>query len=267
MTCLIMFLVFTTIATNVRCQDARPPPNQELAVEDLKDLLLTSIQQTVSLNELVTQLTQKIVNTMLSVSEITTKVEKIEKSLNQEIEGIKAGMEEEVQALKHSVQKLKNSSEEVEKNFEALKSSSQANFESQESKLNTLEDTVDALETRSSEVKIVNGEESAGNAKCSTVCAGTTGRSSTTTVYHSSTIIYIDVDISGCGFVKIPTVTTSLEGAGGHYVATGAATPYSVTTAGFRIYIKNDHYKTEGVENAAKRLSWNVEWVAVGYTC
>jgi hypothetical protein len=42
------------------------PRPQEEAVDDLKDLMLKSMQQTVSLNELVTELTQKIVNTMLS---------------------------------------------------------------------------------------------------------------------------------------------------------------------------------------------------------
>ena len=41
-------------------------PSPDLAVEDLRDLLLTTIQNTVSLNDLVTQLTQEIVNTMLS---------------------------------------------------------------------------------------------------------------------------------------------------------------------------------------------------------
>ena len=64
------------------------------------------------------------------------------------------------------------------------------------------------------------------------------GRHSTTTAHHTSQSFYIDVDISGCGFVKIPTVTTSLEGTGGHWVASGTASPYSVTPAGFRVYIK-----------------------------
>ena len=40
--------------------------SQEIAIDDLKDLLMTSIQNTIALNDLVTQLTQKIVNTMIT---------------------------------------------------------------------------------------------------------------------------------------------------------------------------------------------------------
>ena len=93
------------------------------------------------------------------------------------------------------------------------------------------------------------------------------GRSSTTTTHHSSEAVYIDVDIRGCGFVKIPTITTSIEGKGGHYTATGTSAVYSASASQFRMYIKNDHYASEGVGNAARRLGWNVEWIAVGYTC
>ena len=51
---------------HVKIQTFQNPDTDELAVEDLKDLLLTSIQNTASLNDLVTQLTHKIVNVMLS---------------------------------------------------------------------------------------------------------------------------------------------------------------------------------------------------------
>ena len=51
---------------HVKIQTFQNPDTDELAVEDLKDLLLTSIQNTVALDDLVTQLTQKIVDVMLS---------------------------------------------------------------------------------------------------------------------------------------------------------------------------------------------------------
>ena len=57
---------FAICHLDAKIQTFQHPDTDELAVEDLKDLLLTSIQNTVSLNDLVTQLTQKIVNIMLS---------------------------------------------------------------------------------------------------------------------------------------------------------------------------------------------------------
>ena len=50
----------------VKTQTFQNPDTDELAVEDLKDLFLTTMQNTASLNDLVTQLTQKIINIMLS---------------------------------------------------------------------------------------------------------------------------------------------------------------------------------------------------------
>jgi len=262
----VIFLLATS--TNVKTQEG-------FGVEDLKDLLSTSIKHTTSLNGLVTQLTQKIVNTMLSLGEMTNKVDEMDKAWNQEIEGIKASFAEEIFAVKQSMQlefqKLKNSSEadlqSLEAKLDALREDSEAGHQSQETQLKKMSDEIDAIKTTIFDVKIINGEEDAGNPKCSKVCAGTTGRHSTATAHHSSQSFYIDVDISDCGFVKIPTVTTSLEGTGGHYHASGTASPYSVTPAGFRVYIKNASYESEGVQKAAKRHQWNVEWVAVGYTC
>ena len=81
-------------------------------------------------------------------------------------------------------------------------------------------------------------------------------------------MLQIDVDISGCGFVKIPTITTSLEGSSSHYKAIGASNLYSATTSGFTVYITNPSYTTgTRLRDAARNSNWNLEWVAVGYTC
>ena len=46
-------------------QGAEQDASHELAIDDLKDLLMTSIQNTIAVNDLVTQLTQKIVDVMI----------------------------------------------------------------------------------------------------------------------------------------------------------------------------------------------------------
>ena len=95
----------------------------------------------------------------------------------------------------------------------------------------------------------------------------TPGRDSTITTEYGYDTIFIDVDISDCGFVKIPTITTSLEGNGKHYEGTGTSSLSSASASWFRMYIEMATYAVEGVGDAAKRLRWNVEWVAVGYIC
>ena len=95
------------------------------------------------------------------------------------------------------------------------------------------------------------------------MCAGTSGRRDTNWVDYSSNGIYTNVDISKCGFVTIPTVNSSLEGAGHHWSTTGSSEIYNVTTGTFRIYLVASHGRGGG----ANEKSWNVEWIAVGYTC
>ena len=93
------------------------------------------------------------------------------------------------------------------------------------------------------------------------------GRSSTSVTDHTS-FLGIHVDISGCGFVKIPTITTSLEGRGSHYQATGATSLYHATTSMFYVYITHpDVTSGTTLRDWAKDYNWNIEWVAVGYTC
>ena len=95
------------------------------------------------------------------------------------------------------------------------------------------------------------------------------GRRSTPVNAWGSRGIYIDVDISSCGFVRIPTVTTTLEGDSEHHSVTGITSLYRATRLGFRLFIR---YPEAGsgpswLRDVAIRNIWNVEWVAVGYTC
>merc|ERR1711920_174334 len=123
---------------------------------------------------------------------------------------------------------------------------------------------VDDMEvgSKKGEVMIISGEQPAGDETCMKVCAGSTGRSTTDWMYYSSNGIYEDVDISDCGFTTIPTVTTAIEGTSNHWTASGTSSVYSVTTTSFRIYLQ--HSSKTGI---AEQLQWNVEWIAVGYTC
>jgi len=121
---------------------------------------------------------------------------------------------------------------------------------------------VDRVSKRvSNQVSVVSVEQSGGIGRCARVCAGTTGRNKSKWQYYSSSGIYINVSIGHCGFVTVPTVTTSIEGKSWHWRAIGTSSVYSVTTAGFRVYLHT------GVRtDKAKRGMWNVEWIAVGYT-
>ena len=110
---------------------------------------------------------------------------------------------------------------------------------------------------------VVSGEEDPREERCATVCAGTSGRGDTNWVDYSSGGIYTDVDISKCGFVTIPTVTSSLEGTTSHWTTTGSSEIYGVTTGTFRIYL----VAPSGRGGGANKMGWNVEWIAVGYTC
>ena len=117
-------------------------------VEDLKDLLHTSLQSLVSLNDLVTTLTNKVADLTLSLAETRADLARREVA--------------------------------VEKEIAELKSSTR-------------------------EVLVVSGEEEPGEARCARVCAGTTGRG--TTIWNDVTShgVKLSVDISRCGFVKVPT--------------------------------------------------------------
>jgi hypothetical protein len=177
-------------------------------VEDLKDLLHTSLHSIVTLNDLVTSLTQKVADLTLSTAEMKVKIERREREVDQDI-----------------------------------------------SDLRTIEQ----------KVVIVSSEEQPSEARCARVCAGTTGRGRTTWNDVTSHGVKLSVDISSCGFVKVPTVTTSVEGRTAHWKATGLAAVYSTTTNSFTMWVRGPY--DNPTRGNAESWGWNVEWVAVGYVC
>jgi len=113
------------------------------------------------------------------------------------------------------------------------------------------------------QVAVVSVEQGNNNGKCEKVCAGTTGRSNSIWHNYASSGIYMDVDISRCGYVRVPTITTAIEGTSSHWTARGTSSIYRATPNGFRIYI---HQGGLRIGNA-KTFKYNVEWIAVGHTC
>jgi len=234
---------------------AKPPKENHETMEDLKDMLVVTMQNMMSNNDLVTQLTQKVVQNMLSVGQCKVDMEGMKKSYTEEI----AKLQEQIASMK----------EELRSQIETVDAELKSQIEDMEAGQNT---TLAALsgEIReeisqiSSEVTIVSAEQGLRDQKCAKVCAGTTGRTSTTWVNYSTSGMHTTVDISGCGFVTVPTVTTSLEGASSHWTNSGGSEIYSVTTTKFVTYI---NAPSAGLRSQASTLKWNMEWIAVGYTC
>ena len=116
------------------------------------------------------------------------------------------------------------------------------------------------------QTQILNGEEENSPDKCAKVCSGTTGRRDTDYEAYGNNV-YVDVDMTGCGFVKIPNVVISLEGSSHHWMALGTSSVYGTTPTGFRVHLNNVNAKVSGGELNAEKYKWNIDWVAVGFTC
>lgn len=230
------------------------PPRYNDVVEELKDMLVVSMQNVVSNNDLVTKLTEKVVLNMLSVSDN-----------KQEIENVKKSYMEEVSKLKEEIESLKK---ELSSEIGNREADLQNKIERMETGLNTTLGEITEIRRDVAQIKqpvtIVSAEDGLREQGCAKVCAGTTGRASSNWVNYSTTGIKIVVDISGCGFVTVPTVTTSLEGKSSHSTNTGGSEIYSVTTSSFTTYINTPSASLRG---KAREYQWNMEWIAVGYTC
>ena len=74
------------------------------------------------------------------------------------------------------------------------------------------------------------------------------------------------MDISDCGFIKVPTLTTSIEGLSGHSKTLGSSSVHNPATDSFRLNLFSAVVGDIKKEDADER-SWNVKWVAIGYIC
>lgn len=118
------------------------------------------------------------------------------------------------------------------------------------------------------QVQIVNGEEENSKQSCAKVCSGSTGRGRT--VYKNFSDgknVYTDIDMSDCGFVKIPNVVISVEGKSHHWEVLGSSSVYNTTPTTFRVYLKNENAGLDKSRLNDKLFLWNIEWIAVGFTC
>ena len=103
------------------------------------------------------------------------------------------------------------------------------------------------------------------------VCSGTTGRQVTDFQLHRTHFgenSYVDVDISRCGFVKIPNIVISVEGSGAaHHRALGTSSVHNATPTGFRVYLQNAGAEVHRSLLNTPQYQWNIDWIAVGFTC
>jgi len=206
----------------------------ETKEERYENIIHTLLQSIVSQNDIITK---HYVEAFSELKENVKEIKESLKSLEQKMVRLEV---DDVPAIKDDVASLTSSCEQTK------------------AKIDKMEEKVGG-----GEVMIVSGEQAAGDENCIKVCAGTTGRD--TDWYDSSTKrVYYDVDISDCDFITIPTVTTSLEGNGYIGMATGPASVYNASPTSFRVYI----YSNDDPQNGrAEKWEWNVEWIAVGYTC
>lgn len=94
------------------------------------------------------------------------------------------------------------------------------------------------------------------------IYAGMTPAGSTAWKVYSANGLYLEVDLSHCGFTKKPYVITSLHG-GSHWRVLGGSNVYSLTTKSFRNYIS--HENAANVTPAyANSKSWRIAWIAIG---
>ena len=116
------------------------------------------------------------------------------------------------------------------------------------------------------EVQIVSGEEENSSQSCAKVCSGSTGRTTTHyQTYSDGKNVYVDVDMTECGFAKIPNVVISVEGSSTHWMALGTSSVYNTTPTTFRVYLHNQNAGLD--KSLLDDKKWNIEWVAVGFTC
>jgi len=205
--------------------------------ETYEDLIYSSMESVVALNEVVSNFEVQLAEISTSLSEMRLKLQQVKTSVS--------SLEQNIVDLE--VEGTSVSDDEVSELTSSLASTSAK------------------IAFFWNEVMIVSGEGPAGNYWCSKVCAGSTGRDNTDWTDYHNYGVYNDVDISDCGFLTIPTITTAIEGIGWHWTSTGTSSIYFSSPTSFRIYIEHTGRNPQG--GVAESLKWNVEWIAVGYTC
>ena len=130
--------------------------------------------------------------------------------------------------------------------------------------------------TQQSNLKIITTPGQLGPEPCACTCVGTTGRETSNwrEMASSPGRVWIDVDITACGFLSTPVVTVTLEGAGHHDYLVGTASIFGTSEATFRIILMGEVATAfnptplfKPTVEDAKKFKWNVNWSAFGYDC
>jgi len=242
-----------------------------------EELISQSKRSSVSLDEFFKTLSVQVARLTTSLSEMKADMKKIEEQ-NVVLSAALVKMDERIteesdiaaKAVHNTQSELKRTNTVIAKDVEIINkkiAKTQDGLGNMKTAINNLKISnvqMSGIVNRvSKQVAVVSVEQSGGNGRCGKVCAGTTGRYRSNWQQYGSNGIYIKVSTGHCGFVTVPTVTTSIEGKSWHWRATGTSSVYDVTTAGFTLYLYKGGLRTA----KAKRGNWNVEWIAVGYTC
>ena len=85
--------------------------------------------------------------------------------------------------------------------------------------------------------------------------------------YIQDKAVYMNVDISHCGFISKPVLVASVGGETEHATTVGSGNPYGVSASKFRLYVfdrDRDIYVT--LEKAANK-NWHINYHATGKIC
>ena len=107
-----------------------------------------------------------------------------------------------------------------------------------------------------------------GPEPCALVCSGTTGAGRTDWKKWATGEIYLWVDTRDCGFVGIPTVTTTMSVSVISKRITGTSQVAYVGAGGFRVYLQGFVDENGDLSpEYAKDRAYAINWLAVGYNC
>ena len=113
---------------------------------------------------------------------------------------------------------------------------------------------------------------------CLLTCVGATGSGNTDWKGEDGRV-WTHVDMSECGFVDVPIVTTSLNGIGQHDYMVGMTSPFYTTKDSFTIVllgkaqtswemsVNPDNISAKQPVSYGTQFKWNISWSAVGYIC
>ena len=116
-------------------------------------------------------------------------------------------------------------------------------------------------------IKDHNGNDPPHPEPCVLTCAGSTGYGKNN--WRTGTLnAKITVDISECGFIDTPIVTSSLNGSGHNDYQVGMSSPRLISKSSFEISILQQWSLNQKLtKEIAEKYKFNINWIAVGHVC